>query len=65
MTAQELQLHEIPVRDIEQELPLDASQLLTERWFAPERNFSNPHNSENDADLMRLLYPSAVKGVRG
>jgi hypothetical protein len=65
VTAQELQLHEIPVRDIEMELPLDQSQILTERWFAPRRNFSNPHNEENDADTIRLLYPGARQGVRG
>jgi len=44
---QELQLHEIPPRDIEYAIPIDLPAPLRELAITPARNYSNPHNLES------------------
>ena len=44
---QELQLHEIPERDVEFSIPLNMDTALKDLWLSPARNFTNPHNLEN------------------
>lgn len=64
--GQELQIHEIPPRDIEMELPLDSAQnALRELVVSPPRNYTNPSNQLSDADRMTLLFPQLVRGRRG
>jgi hypothetical protein len=50
---QELQLHEIPPKDIEYRIPLEMSKALKDIWLSPARNFTNPQNLEGfeDAEL--------------
>lgn len=59
---QELQLHEIPPRDIEFKIPLKMNEALRDLWLSPSRNFSNPHNLEafDREEIPRVfsLYPS-------
>ncbi len=43
---QELQLHLIPLRDVEYAIPLVMDTALKDLWLAPSRNFTNPHNLE-------------------
>jgi hypothetical protein len=43
---QELQLHEIPPKDIEFAIPLKMDEALRDLWLSPQRNFSNPNNLE-------------------
>jgi len=45
--TQEMQLHEVPPRDIEFEVPLILDEALKDVWFNPPRNYSNPHNLES------------------
>lgn len=47
---QEIQVHEIPPRDIEFEIPLDLGQALRDVFFSPPRNFSNPQNTSSVTD---------------
>ena len=62
---QEVQLHEIPPRDIEFAIPLTLSTALKDIWFNPSRNYSNPQNLEAfmDEELPGItqLYPSGPK----
>lgn len=44
---QEVQLHEIPQKDIEFKIPLDLDTALKDLWLSPARNFTNPHNLDN------------------
>ena len=41
---QELEIHEIPPKDIEFNIPLDLGQSLKSMWLADPRNFLNPYN---------------------
>jgi hypothetical protein len=41
---QEVQLHEIPQKDIEFKIPLELDTALKDLWLAPSRNFTNPQN---------------------
>jgi hypothetical protein len=43
---QEVQLHEIPPRDIEFSIELKLSGALRDLWLNPQRNYSNPQNLE-------------------
>ncbi len=43
---QELQLHEIPMTDIEFEIKLDIGSALRDMYINPEANYANPHNLE-------------------
>lgn len=58
---QEIQLHEVPPRDIEFEVPLQLDEALKDIWFNPPRNYSNPQTLESFmgneyAEIMKL-YP--------
>lgn len=61
---QEIQLHEIPPKDIEYSLPLDLGAALRDLWLAPSRNFTNPQNLDSaesgDTDPLSL-YTAANK----
>ncbi len=50
---QEVQLHEIPAKDIEFSIPLELDKALRDIWLSPARNFSNPQNLDGfeDAEL--------------
>lgn len=50
---QELQLHEIPPKDVEYRIPLELDKALKDLWLSPSRNFTNPQNLESfeDAEL--------------
>lgn len=41
---QEIQIHEVPPKDIEFEVPLVLDQALKDIFFSPPRNYSNPQN---------------------
>jgi hypothetical protein len=43
---QEVQLHEIPPKDIEFAIELDLGAALKDLWISPSRNFTNPQNLE-------------------
>ncbi len=43
---QEVQLHEIPPKDIEFLVPLNTDQPLSSLWLNPSRNYTNPMNLE-------------------
>ncbi len=57
---QELTIHEIPRGDVEYKLPINISD-LTALTPSAERNFSNPHHNDPDADFKNIL---AVFGNR-
>ena len=54
---QEVQLHEIPAKDVEFKIPLELDKALKDFWFGPARNHTNPHNLENfeEAELPRIF----------
>lgn len=58
---QEIQLHEVPPRDIEFEVPLQLEEALKDLYLNPPRNFSNPQTLEsfldNEFDEIMRLYP--------
>jgi hypothetical protein len=62
---QELQLHEIPPRDIEYAVPLILADALADVWFSPPRNFTMPTNLQNveNTDILDPLsiYPAQIK----
>lgn len=43
---QEVQLHEVPPKDIEFKVPLILDTALKDLWLNPSRNYSNPQNLE-------------------
>lgn len=43
---QEVQLHEVPPKDIEFSIELDLNAALKDLWLSPSRNFTNPQNLE-------------------
>lgn len=47
---QEIQLHEVPTRDIEFAVPLQLDRALKDVWFNPPRNYANPQNLESFLD---------------
>lgn len=59
---QEVQLHEIPPRDIEFSIPIRLDVALKDLWISPARNFSNPQNLESfmQEEIPKIfnLYPS-------
>lgn len=59
---QEVQLHEVPPKDIEFRIPLILDDALKDLWISPARNFSNPQNLEafEQEEVPRVfgLYPS-------
>ena len=54
---QEVQLHEIPPKDIEFRVPLILDKALKDLWFNPKRNYSNPMNME---DFLDQEFPSIM-----
>jgi len=44
---QEVQLHRIPVKDMEYKVPVHFGQELKNMYFTPVRNFTNPQNFTN------------------
>lgn len=62
--SQQLQLHQLEAKDIEMELPLDASLVEQDLWLGPRRNFNNPHNLNNDRETLSRVYPRAMRGVK-
>lgn len=59
---QEVQLHEVPPKDIEFRIPLVLDQALRDLWISPQRNFSNPMNMESFLDTqfpgIMSLFPA-------
>jgi hypothetical protein len=59
---QEVQLHEVPPRDIEFKVPLNLSVALQNLWLSPSRNYNNPQSLESflneEAPNIFALYPS-------
>jgi len=57
---QEIQLHEVPPRDIEFAVPLEMKDALKDIFFNPPRNYSNPQNLDsfldNEFDAIQKLY---------
>lgn len=54
---QEIQVHEVPMKDIEFEVPLRMEDALRDIWFSPPRNFSNPQNLQNtDQDAVPDIF---------
>lgn len=54
---QEVQLHEIPGKDIEFKIDLDLGTALRDLWLGPARNHTNPHNLEafEEAELPNIF----------
>lgn len=59
---QEVQLHEVPPKDIEFAIPINLQQPLADLWLNPSRNYYNPQNLEGfmDAEIPSIysLYTS-------
>jgi hypothetical protein len=59
---QEVQLHEIPPKDIEFAIPLNLSEALKDLWLNPSRNYTNPMKLEAfmDGEIPKIfsLYNS-------
>jgi hypothetical protein len=47
---QEVQLHEVPPKDIEFLVPINLDQPLKTLWLNPSRNYTNPMNLESFMD---------------
>ena len=60
---QELQLHEIPQRDIEYAIPLNLNMALKDVFFSPPRNFTMPTNLTN-VGKSDTLDPLAIYGAQ-
>ncbi len=60
---QEVQIHEVPPKDIEYAVPLVLDKALKDIWFNPKRNFTNPFTLEEFLDVempgIMGLYPGA------
>jgi hypothetical protein len=65
---QEVQIHKIPITDIEYKIKFDIGGTLSNMWLAPARNFTNPHNFEAFRDdeypAVLQLYASSYPPVR-
>jgi len=59
---QEVQLHEVPPKDIEFKVPLLLDTALKDLWLNPSRNYTNPQNLESfmkeEIPSIFSLYPS-------
>ena len=59
---QEVQLHEIPPKDIEHAVPLILDTALRDLWLNPSRNYTNPMNLQAfmDSEIPKIfsIYPS-------
>lgn len=54
---QEVQLHEIPPKDIEFAIPLTLETALRDLWLSPSRNYTNPHNTEAFSSFLDAEMP--------
>jgi hypothetical protein len=65
---QEVQLHEIPQRDVEFAIPLNMATALKDLWLTPARNYTNPHNLEafenEEIPGIFSLYQTTYPGTR-
>jgi len=65
---QEVQLHEIPPKDIEFAIPLNLSTALKDLWLSPSRNYTNPTNLETfeneEIPAIFSLYKTTYPPVR-
>ena len=62
---QELEVHEIPPRDIEYSIPLDLGKPLRELAITPARNYSNPQNLDSfERDVVGNLMELYAKRPR-
>lgn len=65
---QEVQLHEVPPKDIEFRVPLNLGVALKDLWLNPSRNNSNPQNMESfmDEEIPQIfsLYPTTYPKQR-
>jgi hypothetical protein len=54
---QEVQLHELPPKDVEFTIELDLTLALRDLWISPSRNFTNPQNLEAfmDAEIPNIF----------
>ena len=54
---QEVQLHEVPSKDIEFAVPLNLHEALADLWLNPSRNYTNPQNLESfmDSEMPNIL----------
>jgi hypothetical protein len=59
---QEVQLHEVPPKDIEFKVPLILDRALRDIWLSPKRNYTNPMNLQAFLDQefpgIMSLYPA-------
>ncbi len=58
---QEVQLHEIPGKDVEFKIPLELDKALRDVWLSPSRNFTNPHNLAAAGDVELPSYFNLYK----
>ena len=65
---QELQLHEIPPKDVEFAIPLKMDEALKDLWLSPSRNYTNPQNLDSfereEIPSVFSLYPSTYPRAR-
>jgi hypothetical protein len=61
---QEVQIHEIPPKDIEFAIPLNMDKALKDIFLNPQRNFTNPSTldafMDNELPGIMGLYPGAT-----
>jgi hypothetical protein len=65
---QEVQIHKIPITDVEYKIKFDIGGSLHNMWLGPARNFTNPHSLESfraeEFPQVLQLYPSSYPPVR-
>lgn len=65
---QEIQIHEVPPKDIEFKIPLILDTALRDLWLNPSRNFTNPQNLESfeseEIPGIFSLYPTTYPRQR-
>ena len=68
LVHQEIQIHEVPLRDIEFRVPLNLDIALKDLWLSPSRNFSNPQSLEafenEEIPNIAALYPTTYPRQR-
>jgi hypothetical protein len=62
---QEVQIHEVPPKDIEYAIPLVLDRALKDIWFNPERNYTNPFTLGDflDTEMPDIMQVYSV-GIR-
>lgn len=70
VVTQELQIHGVPMTDIEYMIPIDIGTPMQDLHFTPERNYTNPHQlqtsspDEFDFPAIYQLYASSYPRIR-